>query len=312
MRKYDRESRANKRLSMDYEQVVWRMSQSSEFGSSESLTKRHFSRSPPRSKEGSPDPRHRAASPTCGQSDVIMRVKKRSSHSISEGDRKLRSRSETFVVEKIESSDSHSPSLSPQLKLKRWRKKSQADEVTDESKDLDQMCHSAGAEILPDLCRQQIDSSSLSLNDVNSSNMVASVDSYGRSSSAVSDSGMCDSISRSDVLDCSIVSTDSEWGTSINLSRNCDSTVEDLESGPETGDYHSLNNITMIEVTGSSCNTDIGNVCMNIVGGADASSSENRAQYPSEDSQQSNNYHFSISLPQAAGDSVFDNNANSL
>ncbi|BFZ14876.1 hypothetical protein BsWGS_17916 [Bradybaena similaris] len=312
MRKYDRESRANKRLSMDYEQVVWRMSQSSEFGSSESLTKRHFSRSPPRSKEGSPDPRHRAASPTCGQSDVIMRVKKRSSHSISEGDRKLRSRSETFVVEKTESSDSHSPSLSPQLKLKRWRKKSQPDEVADESKDLDQMCHSAGAEILPDLCMQQIDSSSLSLNDVNSSNMVASVDSYGRSSSAVSDSGMCDSISRSDVLDCSIVSTDSEWGTSINLSRNCDSNVEDLESGPETGDYHSLNNMTMIEVTGPSCDTDIGNVCMNIVASTGASSCENRAQYPSEDPQQSNNYHFSISLPQAAGDSVYDNNANSL
>ncbi|CAG5122684.1 unnamed protein product [Candidula unifasciata] len=315
MRKYDRESRANKRLSMDYEQVVWRMSQSSEFGSSESLTKRQFSRSPPRSKEGSPDPRHRAASPNCGQSDVILRVKKRSSHSLSEGDRKIRSRSETFVVEKQESSDSHSPSLSPQLKLKRWRKKSQADEVAAECKDLAQMSHSAGAEMLPDPQRQQIQSSSLSLNDVNNSNMASSDDmaeSYGRSSSGVSDSGMCDSTSRSDVLDSSIVSTDSEWGTSINLARNC---VDELESGPQPGDYH-FRNITVTEVIEStSCITDTSNVSLNVDSVGGPSSYESRSQFESEDHQQSNNYHFSVTLPQAAAvsdDSVFDNNANSV
>ncbi|KAL8587603.1 hypothetical protein ACOMHN_045292 [Nucella lapillus] len=54
MRKYDRESRANKRLSMDYEQVVWRMSQSADFsGSIESVSPRQLSRSPSRGEHHS-------------------------------------------------------------------------------------------------------------------------------------------------------------------------------------------------------------------------------------------------------------------
>ncbi|XP_076468280.1 uncharacterized protein LOC143299066 isoform X3 [Babylonia areolata] len=59
MRKYDRESRAKKRLSMDYEQVVWRMSQSADLGgSSESVgagaSPRQLSRSPSRGSQHSP------------------------------------------------------------------------------------------------------------------------------------------------------------------------------------------------------------------------------------------------------------------
>ncbi|CAL1545944.1 unnamed protein product [Lymnaea stagnalis] len=253
MRKYDRASRANKRLSMDYEQVMWRMSQSSEFGSSESLTQRQMSRSPARSERGSPDGRHRALSPNSA-SEVVMR-KKRNSHSVGEGDRKLRSRSATFVLEKHESSDSHSPSSSPQPKLKRWRKKSEAEEKSSGKTRAERMCHSAGAELISDLIGQEawVDKGEkATLPDAPDSltSSVDNADSYTRSVSGVSDSGVYDSMSRSDMLNSSVVSTDSEWATSVNLSMNLDSNMDDLDSGPKSGDYVSLNDVTVITKPG--------------------------------------------------------------
>ena len=180
MRKYDRESRANKTLSMENEQILWRMSQSAEFGSSDSLaslttsmtslpgsvagsapggsSRRHVSRTAsggadrlrqPRagsSEANSPDAR---ASPMSRSyhagEEVQMRVKHNRASSGSgnrkstgggggrrgadwDSERKLRSRSATFVVEKGDGTDvgdgesssgsggSHSLSSSPQIK----------------------------------------------------------------------------------------------------------------------------------------------------------------------------------------------------
>lgn len=313
MRKYDRESRANKRLSMDYEQVVWRMSQSSEFGSSESLTRRNFSWSPPCSEEGSPDSRYRAMSPNTGTSDVVMRVKKRSSHSISEGDRKLRSRSATFVLEKNESRDSHSPSSSPQLKQKRWRKKSQTEEVTAETEQPDLMSHSAGTEILSNVPVQGKEIGGQKDNrDFNGLHMASSgemVTSYSRSLSGVSDSGMYDSMTRSDVLDSSLVSTDSDWGTSVNLTLKCNSAMDGPESCPLTGGYESSNDITVIHVKQSSSDSDSGNVTVNSLRSDSSSRHPSSSEGQSEDHKQfsSCQVNVTVSLDAAlAEDGVFD------
>ena len=109
MRKYDRESRANKRLSMDYEQVVWRMSQSADFsGSMESLTARQLSHSPTRSEQSShtsPSPIRRAHSNTPGADNAnssvgVTRRQRRVSGGDEDIDRKIRCRSATFSLDK--------------------------------------------------------------------------------------------------------------------------------------------------------------------------------------------------------------------
>ncbi|XP_055893323.1 serine-rich adhesin for platelets-like isoform X3 [Biomphalaria glabrata] len=255
MRKYDRASRANKRLSMDYEQVMWRMSQSSEFGSCESLTHRQLSKSPPpRSDHGSPEGRHRNISPNIA-GDVVMR-KKRNSHSVGDGDRKLRSRSATFVVEKDDNSDIHSPSSSPQPKLKRWRKKIVGDDklLSVEGR-AERMCRSAGSEIFSDFSQKQNkpesdDSNILADGTDNMMSSVEMADSYSRSISGVSDSGVYDSMSRSDMLNSSVISTDSEWVVSANSSLILDNSAED-DNALQSGDYSSLNEMYLAQTPGA-------------------------------------------------------------
>ncbi|KAI8761610.1 microtubule-associated tumor suppressor 1 [Biomphalaria glabrata] len=254
MRKYDRASRANKRLSMDYEQVMWRMSQSSEFGSCESLTHRQLSKSPPpRSDHGSPEGRHRNISPNVA-GDVVMR-KKRNSHSVGDGDRKLRSRSATFVVEKDDNSDIHSPSSSPQPKLKRWRKKIGDDKLLSVEGRAERMCRSAGSEIFSDFSQKQNkpesdDSNILADGTDNMMSSVEMADSYSRSISGVSDSGVYDSMSRSDMLNSSVISTDSEWVVSANSSLILDNSAED-DNALQSGDYSSLNEMYLAQTPGA-------------------------------------------------------------
>ncbi|KAH9519858.1 hypothetical protein Btru_071081 [Bulinus truncatus] len=245
MRKYDRASRANKRLSMDYEQVMWRMSQSSEFGSSESLTQRQLSKSPPpRSDHGSPEGRHCNVSPNIS-GEVVMR-KKRNSHSVGDGDRKLRSRSATFVVEKTEEGGVPSPSSSPQPKLKRWRKKPDTDEsrLLKVDRRFERMCRSAGSEILIDSSHQESQSElgeNVLLSDATDS-MTSSVEmgeSYSYSISGVSDSGVYDSMTRSDMLNSSVISSDLEWVNSGNNSFILDNSADEFSL--QSGDFGSLN-----------------------------------------------------------------------
>ena len=243
MRKYDKESRANKRLSMNYEEVMWRMSQSSEFGSSESLTKRQVSHSPPRSETGSPDPRRRHLSPS--NADVTMRHKRRSGdrNIPADSERKLRTRSATFVLEKNESLSgevgSGSPCSSPRMKQKRWKTTSTCEEPEVNRLEVGndvRMCSSTGPEMLyAQLNRQE---ALMEENDhsFTGTNMVASGDmtgSYARSVSGVSDSGMYsgnyDSMTRSEMLNSSIISTDSEFVASTNASLMLDSTNDDGE-----------------------------------------------------------------------------------
>jgi hypothetical protein len=102
MRKYDRESRANKRLSMDYEQVVWRMSQSADFTLEGG---RQLSVSPGKgdSTHGSPSPVRRSLSSTPeGSHNGVTRRQRRISGGDEDRkeDRALRTRSGTFSLDK--------------------------------------------------------------------------------------------------------------------------------------------------------------------------------------------------------------------
>lgn len=58
MRKFNKETRANKRLSMEFDELKWRMSQSELSGSQENILKM-YSCSPSGSESGSPDPTRR-------------------------------------------------------------------------------------------------------------------------------------------------------------------------------------------------------------------------------------------------------------
>ena len=126
MRKYDRESRANKRLSMDYEQAVWRMSQSADFsGSVDSLTARQLSHSPTSGDQQqqqqqqqqqrsrtSPSPVRRTHSSTpstdnANGSTGVTRRQRRISAGDEDYDRRIRCRSATFSLDK--SRGQHAP-----------------------------------------------------------------------------------------------------------------------------------------------------------------------------------------------------------
>ncbi|KAK7500561.1 hypothetical protein BaRGS_00008136 [Batillaria attramentaria] len=105
MRKYDRESRANKRLSMDYEQVVWRMSQSADFSGCGDVLTHPLPHSPPRGGDhlahGSPSPVRRSLSNNAqGDGAGVMRRQRKTSGGDEDFDRKIRCRSATFVMEK--------------------------------------------------------------------------------------------------------------------------------------------------------------------------------------------------------------------
>ncbi|XP_076446026.1 uncharacterized protein LOC143283684 isoform X2 [Babylonia areolata] len=114
MRKYDKESRANKRLSMDYEQVMWRMSQSADLtGSMESLG-RQLSSSPCRMDDlsrSSPSPVRRSLSNMShGEggavhtpAGVARRHHKAPGGGEEDFDRKIRCRSATFSLDKSKS-----------------------------------------------------------------------------------------------------------------------------------------------------------------------------------------------------------------
>ncbi|RUS77609.1 hypothetical protein EGW08_014630 [Elysia chlorotica] len=370
MRKYDRESRANKTLSMENEQILWRMSQSAEFGSSDSLaslttsmtslpgsvggsggcgasSRRHASRTAGGGADRLRQPRAGSSETGSAMSksfhageEVQMRVKHNrassgSGHRQSTGgggrraadwdsERKLRSRSATFVVEKGDGTDgadgesssgsggSHSLSSSPQTKpgsRRRGRQLSQGnsewlngDDVTISSN----LSQSAGAVIHYELPSQASprrgnshtshapvilsaactstprldetfeDSSTATVvnntgeeivlqgedSTTNAMMMTSMGSSCTRSiSSGVSDSGVYDSMTRSELLNSSMVSTDSEWGTSSNCySNNTSMTLDatlDLDdhegrSGPRTRDFSSLNDTTLVNACSTS------------------------------------------------------------
>lgn len=96
MRKYDKETKTNKRLSMDFEELMWKAKQ--EFGgSTESLVKRQISRSPPSSESASPVVMRKTRS-TAGSEGGRSR---RSGQYLTDDyqERRLKRRSGTFLVE---------------------------------------------------------------------------------------------------------------------------------------------------------------------------------------------------------------------
>ncbi|ESO93687.1 hypothetical protein LOTGIDRAFT_228499 [Lottia gigantea] len=122
MSKYAKESKANKRLSMDYEELMYKMAASPEImtTSQESLFKRQISRSPPGSECSSPDLRRKAKSPFDngnGDQPSPRRSRKSNGDRKSQTDesleRKLNRRSQTFVLEKKSSTSTSPHHLSP-------------------------------------------------------------------------------------------------------------------------------------------------------------------------------------------------------
>ncbi|KAL5012234.1 hypothetical protein ScPMuIL_010785 [Solemya velum] len=117
MRKFEKESKTNKRLSMDYEELMWRMSQSSDFGSQENIARRQLSHSPPGSESTSPDVSRKYRSPVGSDLESspsrvpIPGVVYRRSVSSTEtsSSRRFKHRSATYIVD----GNSHSPSRSP-------------------------------------------------------------------------------------------------------------------------------------------------------------------------------------------------------
>lgn len=233
MRKYDRESRANKRISMDFEQIMWRMSQSADFESCDSLTKQQFNQSS--GGGGAPESLRHSVSP--GR-DAVHQVRRRSSKSTSEGDRKLRSKSASSVSGQDDGSYDHTETSGPHAKHKRGQ--------IAENEQFNRMCQSAGPEVLFELLsdhsgpQTQLDKhEEHTVTGPHVASIFDMTTSYARSLSGVTDSGVYDSLTRSDVFNSSAASTDLELGTSVNLSVTCDSTAEDdHESGPVTGNYH--------------------------------------------------------------------------
>ncbi|KAL3880072.1 hypothetical protein ACJMK2_032343 [Sinanodonta woodiana] len=102
MRKYDKESRAKKRLSMDYEELMWKVSQTPEFGSDENLYLKRLEESS-NGDVRSPEVTRRLRSPTkseASRSPAKSPVQHRATHSVGdEPDRKLKHRSATVLVD---------------------------------------------------------------------------------------------------------------------------------------------------------------------------------------------------------------------
>ncbi|XP_041357464.1 uncharacterized protein LOC121374428 [Gigantopelta aegis] len=107
MKKYDKESKTNKRLSMDYEELMWRMIQESST-SSDNVYHRQISHSPPSSGKSSPDPVRKGLTSTAGDAEATLRR----CYGDDSFERRLKRRSGTFIIE----SKGSSPSAIPQAK----------------------------------------------------------------------------------------------------------------------------------------------------------------------------------------------------
>ncbi|KAK6172984.1 hypothetical protein SNE40_016528 [Patella caerulea] len=120
MTKYAKESKANKRLSMDYEELMYKLAASPDVmtASQESLFKRQISRSPPGSECSSPDLRRKTRSPFDNDDQSPSRRSGRSNGDRKSAtddtlERKINRRSQTFVVDKKTSNSSPNRHLSP-------------------------------------------------------------------------------------------------------------------------------------------------------------------------------------------------------
>ncbi|XP_069129978.1 restin homolog isoform X2 [Argopecten irradians] len=109
MRKYDKENKANKRLSMDYEELMWKMNQSGELGSQENLWSTG-SQSP---TPDSPGLGRRTRSPAVCDNEKLGRspVYRRSlsSNPTEESDKRLKRRSANYLLEDRKTSPTGSP-----------------------------------------------------------------------------------------------------------------------------------------------------------------------------------------------------------
>ncbi|XP_033744312.1 uncharacterized protein LOC117330198 [Pecten maximus] len=112
MRKYDKENKANKRLSMDYEELVWKMNQSGELGSQENLWS--AGSQSPTPDASSPGLGRRTRSPAVCDNERLNRnpVYRRSLSSNpteTDGDKRLKRRSANYLLEDRKTSPTGSP-----------------------------------------------------------------------------------------------------------------------------------------------------------------------------------------------------------
>ncbi|XP_060078884.1 microtubule-associated tumor suppressor 1 homolog [Ylistrum balloti] len=113
MRKYDKENKANKRLSMDYEELVWKMNQSGELGSQENLWS--AGSQSPTPEASSPGLGRRTRSPAVCDNDrfanrnAVYRRSLSSNPSENDGDKRLKRRSANYLLEDRKTSPTGSP-----------------------------------------------------------------------------------------------------------------------------------------------------------------------------------------------------------
>lgn len=149
MKKYDKESKANKRLSMNYEELLWKNTQGSESGSQENLWM--LGSSPTNSElAGSPSARRKTKSPVTMVTGDVDKSPGRSSvyrRSISANngesslDRKLKRRSANYLFDEKRTS----PTGSPLHKRPHGSESSSPSRLhidTDHSNKAERMCHS--------------------------------------------------------------------------------------------------------------------------------------------------------------------------
>lgn len=109
MRKYDKENKANKRLSMDYEELIWKMNQSGELGSQENLWSTGSQSPTPDSS--SPGLKRRTRSPAVSDNgrSPSYRRSLTSTPNEGDGDKKLKRRSATYLLDDRKTSPTGSP-----------------------------------------------------------------------------------------------------------------------------------------------------------------------------------------------------------
>ena len=117
MKKYDKESRANKRLSMDYEELMWKLSESfsevSELGSQEALFYQKLGVTSPTARD-SPEFARRLRSPSSSDgSPAKSQAYRRSTSSSGEEDKRMKRKSGTYLLDKNRADSPLTRSWSP-------------------------------------------------------------------------------------------------------------------------------------------------------------------------------------------------------
>lgn len=117
MRKYDKEARANKRLSMDYEELMWKLSESfsemTDMGSQEALFYKRLGMSPTEADSPESGRKFRTPSGSDVNSPSRSPAYRRSASSSGDDEKRLKRRSGTYLMDKARGDNPLTRSWSP-------------------------------------------------------------------------------------------------------------------------------------------------------------------------------------------------------